>query len=512
MKRQILRLILGDQLNIKHSWFDRVDDSVVYVMMEVMSEQTYVVHHIQKTVSFLLAMRTFRDELLAKGHRVNYITLDDPENQQQFSSNLERIIESFGIERFEYQLPDEYRLDQELAQFARRLSIPSQVFDSEHFLTPRDFLAEFFAGKKTYLMETFYRKLRVKHQVLMEGDAPVGGAWNYDAENRNAYHGQDPIPPYPETRREVGELVEMLSKMKVKTIGEIQSEHFVWPLTRLEGLQWLAHFVQYRLANFGKFQDAMALGEPWLFHSRLSFLLNAKLLHPLEVIRAAEIAWKTRPTQIPLPAVEGFIRQILGWREFVRGVYWARMPEFAMENYFGHDRPLPPWYWTGKTRMRCLSSAIGQSLRLGYAHHIQRLMVTGNFALLAGIHPDEVDAWYLGIYVDAIEWVEMPNTRGMSQYADGGWVGSKPYVSGGNYISKMSNYCASCHYDSKDRTGPRACPFNSLYWHFHHRHRAVLERHPRIGMAYRTWDKMEEKQQKALLGKAEEYLANLSDL
>jgi deoxyribodipyrimidine photolyase-related protein len=310
----------------------------------------------------------------------------------------------------------------------------------------------------------------------------------------------------------VEDLVEMLARQGVQTMGEINPAAFEWPVTREEGLAWLAHFVQYRLQDFGKYQDAMAMGEPWLFHSRLSFLLNVKLLHPLEVIRAAEAAWRAEPAKYGLAGVEGFIRQILGWREFVRGVYWARMPEFALENHLGHDRALPSWYWTGKTRMRCLSSAIGQSLRHGYAHHIQRLMVTGNFALLAGVHPDAVDEWYLGIYVDAIEWVEMPNTRGMSQYADGGWVGSKPYVSGGNYLSKMSNYCSSCHYDCKDRTGPRACPFNSLYWEFHHRHRAILEGHPRIGMAYRTWDKMPEATRKAILEKAAQLLAEIETL
>ena len=274
----------------------------------------------------------------------------------------------------------------------------------------------------------------------------------------------------------------------------------------------MKEFIDFRLPWFGTFQDALTDADDFMFHSKLSFALNTKMLHPLEVIRAVEKAYFEDSEKISLNQAEGFIRQILGWREYMRGIYWLKMPEYANLNFFNHERKLPDWFWTGETKMNCMSKAIGQSLRHAYAHHIQRLMVTGNFALLAGIHPDEVDSWYLGIYIDAIEWVEITNTRGMSQFADGGIVGTKPYVSSANYFDKMGNYCQSCYYDKKEKTGEKACPFNSLYWHFYERHRDKLEKNPRIGMMYRTWDKMDKEKKQEILEKGEKILNNIENI
>ncbi|SEF84223.1 cryptochrome/photolyase family protein [Algoriphagus boritolerans] len=505
-----LRLILGDQLNIRHSWFQEVDDAVTFLMMEMRQETDYVPHHIQKVVGFFLAMRNFAEELKSLGHRILYFTLDDPENRQNLSDQLSFLISTQGYDRFEFQLPDEYRLDQILQQSCEKLPIPSSAIDSEHFLTTREFLKEFFKGKKTYLMESFYREMRRKYNILMDGKEPLTGQWNYDHDNRSALKDQKMLKKALIRPKDVSEIVEMLEKSGVKTIGNIDAKRFPWPTSREESLEILNYFCENLLTHFGTYQDALTTWDPYLFHSRLSFSLNTKMISPLEVVQTAEKHWYVHQNQISIAQVEGFIRQIIGWREYMRGVYWAKMPEFGEMNFFGHNRKLPEWFWTGKTKMNCLSQAIGQSLDLAYAHHIQRLMVTGNFALLAGIDPDEVDQWYLGIYIDAIEWVEITNTRGMSQFADGGIVGTKPYVSSANYIKKQGNYCSNCAYDSNKKTGHGACPFNSLYWHFYDRNRDKLEKNPRIGMAYRTWEKLENRQE--ILDQAEMYLNQLNDL
>jgi len=505
-----LRLILGDQLNGQHSWFTSPDPEVSYLMMEMRQETDYVKHHIQKVVGFFLAMRHFAKELRLLGHRVHYLTLDDPTNTQSLTAQLQLLIEKEGIEKFEYQLPDEFRLDQLLQSTCASLGIPCQAVDTEHFLTSREFLNDFFKGKKTFLMETFYREMRKKYQVLMDGKEPVTGQWNYDQENRQSLKDKSLLKKAYTHPKQVSELCAMLEKSGVKTIGNIDVEQFPWPTSRQESLEVLSYFCEELLEHFGAYQDALTTWDPFLFHSRLSFSLNSKMLSPLEVIQTVEAYWRDHQEAIGLAQVEGFIRQILGWREYMRGIYWAKMPEFAQLNFFGHERKLPDWFWTGKTKMNCLHQSITQSLDLAYAHHIQRLMVTGNFALLAGIHPDEVDQWYLGIYIDAIEWVEITNTRGMSQFADGGIVGTKPYVSSANYIKKQGNYCSSCAYQADKKTGEGACPFNSLYWHFHARNRELLEKNPRIGMVYRTWDKMGNQQE--LIDQAEHYLERIDEL
>lgn len=512
MKMKTLRLILGDQLNSQHSWFDTVNQDITYVMMEMRQETDYVTHHIQKIVGFFMAMRQFAEELKQKGHQVAYITLDDEINTQSLPQNLLWLIQELDIEQFEYLLPDEYRLDLQLKNFCQNLAIPSKAFDSEHFLSQRDELATFFKGKKTFLMENFYRMMRKKYNVLMDGNEPTSGQWNFDADNRKKLpKDHRPVEPLVFSKN-VEDIVKLLSQSGVSFIGNIDAKNFLWPTTRQESLALLAFFLENCLPQFGTYEDAMHPSYWSIYHSRLSFSLNLKLLHPLEVIQKSVEYWEQHQDTITIAQIEGFVRQILGWREYMRGIYWAKMPEFAQMNFFGHDRKLPSWFWNGQTKMACLRHAITQSLDYAYAHHIQRLMLTGNFMLLVGIHPDEADAWYLGIYIDAIEWVEITNTRGMSQYADGGIIGSKPYVGSANYIDKMSHYCGNCFYDKNKKTGDKACPFNSLYWHFFERNRNLLEKNPRIGMSYVTLNKMAQNQRQELLKQADFYLEHIEKL
>ena len=506
-----VRLVLGDQLNHKHSWFERTDDTVLYVLMEVRQETDYVRHHVQKVLAFFGAMRRFRDWLEEEGHRVRYFALDDEDNTQSLPDNLQLVLDEQEAEVFGYLLPDEFRLDEQLHTFGESLKQEVVIADTEHFLCSRDEVGSFF-GEKSWLMERFYREMRKKHDVLMEDGEPAGGEWNYDAENREAYDGEVEVPEPLAFDHDLSDLAKLLDEAGVETLGNVDASKVHWPLSREEALAQLDWFVEKALPHFGTYQDALEKGEWSMFHSRLSFALNVKLLDPLEVVQAVEEAWEQDGDRYALNHVEGFIRQIIGWREYMRGVYWAEMPGYAEKNFFGYDRKLPEWFWTGKTKMACLSDCIGQSLDRAYAHHIQRLMVTGNFALLAGIDPAEVDAWYLGIYIDAIEWVELPNTRGMSQYADGGLVGSKPYVSSANYINKMGNYCKNCSYSHTVKVGEGACPFNVLYWHFYDRHREQLSGNPRIGMMYRTWDRMGEEKQERIRKQAEGYLDRIEEL
>ncbi len=498
-----LRLILGDQLNPNHSWFQEINEDVTYLMMEVRSETNYVRHHIQKVTGFFVAMRAFSKVLENEGHRVVYLKLDDKNNASTISENVKRLIQEKGFGRFEYQLPDEYRLDRELAALKGELAIPVEAVDTEHFLSDRKAVERLFEGKKTYLLETFYRHMRRRYHILMEedGDNPLTGRWNYDQENRKKLPEDLPIPEKLSFRRDVSDIVAMIREAGVQTIGRIDPETFDWPITREESLELLHHFAQVRLMYFGAYQDAMTDRDWLLFHSRLSFAMNTKMLHPLEVVNTCLDYWK-RSDDIGMAQIEGFVRQIIGWREFMRGIYWAKMPDYASLNYFGHEADLPDFFWTGDTRMKCLNHAINQSLDHAYAHHIQRLMVTGNFALLLGVEPSQVDAWYLGIYMDAIEWVELTNTRGMSQFADGGIVGTKPYVASANYMHKMGDYCGKCPYDRKAKVGEKACPFNSLYWDFYERHRDKLGNNFRVGMMYRTWDRRDEDEKEQILERA----------
>ncbi len=507
----VLRLILGDQLNRRHSWFAETRADVVYVFMEVRQETDYVLHHAQKILAIFSAMRQFAEELNQAGHRVDYCRIGDADNRHSFPANLDKLIARYQATGLHWQQADEWRLDRQLHEYATSLPIPATAVDTEHFHTARDEAGRLFQGKSRWLMEHFYRAMRIKHGVLLDGQGkPVGGQWNYDVENRKAWPGTPPPPPDRRPTHDCRALWDEIQAAGVRSFGNPQAETLRWPVSREEALAQLNDFIEYSLPCFGLFQDAISTQEPRLFHSLLSFALNVKLLSPQEVVAAAESAYFAG--QAPLAAVEGFIRQILGWREYVRGVYWAKMPGYAMSNYFQAERPLPAWYWTGKTQMRCLAHAIGQSLDMAYAHHIQRLMLTGNFALLAGLSPHALHEWYLGIYIDAFEWVELPNTLGMSQFADGGFMATKPYVSTAAYINRMGDSCRGCRYDRKARVGERACPFNALYWDFYRRHASLLEKNPRIGMAYRQLAKMTGAELTGIQTQAEFWLGRLDEL
>jgi len=510
---KVIRLILGDQLNPAHSWFSQVDPEVVYLMAELHQEATYARHHAQKILGFFAAMRRFSEALQQKGHTVHYVTITQPESRLSFKELLRSLCETYKPQEVAYMQPDEFRLNSELSGLNELLTVPVSCVDTEHFITSRTYLATQFGAKKRYLMETFYRKLRKEHKVLLDASGgPVGGQWNYDASNRKPWNGQPPLPEPFLLHYNVSDIWEEVKSAGIPALGEPMAGDFGWPLNYTDARAVLEDFINRLLPHFGDFQDAMVRDTWSLWHSRLSFAMNLKMIHPLEVIHAVENAYIKDPERYPLASVEGFIRQILGWREYMRGIYWAEMPAYASLNYLNNTRPLPHWYWTGETQMECLKQAVGQTLKYAYAHHIQRLMVTGAFGLLAGVHPDEMDAWYLGVYIDAIEWVEITNTRGMSQFADGGIVGTKPYVGSANYMGKMSDSCKKCRYNPKERIGDNACPWNALYWNFYLEKREQLQRNPRIGMVYRTLDRMPEEEIEAIRTKAAALIAQINQL
>lgn len=506
-----LRLILGDQLNPGHSWFTHVRPDVVYTLMEIRQETDYVLHHAQKILGIFAGMRHFAQRLRDAGHLIRYFAIDAPDNTHSITGNLDVLINALHITRFEYQAPDEYRLDQQLAHHANQLAIATEMHDSEHFYTTRHEAAALFKGRKQWLMEHFYRQMRTKHRVLLNTQGkPEGGQWNYDHDNRKPWHGDPREPEDIRVVRDHSALWQTIVEAGVKSFGNPQVHRYTWPLHREEALEQLDIFISHRLAHFGDFQDAMSQHAWRLFHALISFALNTKMLSPREVVQKTEAAY--RAGEVPLTAAEGFIRQILGWREYVRGVYWANMPGYTAHNVFQHTRPLPAWFWTGETGMNCLSHAIGQSLEHAYAHHIQRLMVIGNFGLLAGLSPFALHEWYLGIYIDAFEWVEAPNTLGMSQFADGGLLATKPYVSSAAYIDRMGDYCKSCQYQRKERIGKQACPFNALYWDFFARHRDTLGKQPRLAITYRNLDRMDAKTLAQISAQAASHLANIESL
>jgi deoxyribodipyrimidine photolyase-related protein len=506
-----LRLLLGDQLDPRHPWFGDTSPDVLYVLMEVRQETDYVLHHAQKVLAIFAAMRRFAERLREAGHRVVYLRIDDPENRPSLTENLDRLVALHGATAFEYQAPDEWRLDRQLAEHAARMAIPVRCVDSGHFLEERNAVATFFGSRRRWTMELFYRHMRQRHGVLLEPDgSPLGGRWNFDAENRKPWRGTPAEPPDLRPVHDHRALWSTIQGAGVRTFGAPSAEAFRWPLDRDEALAQLEAFIEHALPHFGDYQDALSSRATRLFHSLLSFALNVKMLSPREVIARVEAAG--RDGHAPLSAVEGFIRQILGWREYVRGVYWARMPGYVDSNAFGHARPLPAWFWTGETCMACVRSAITQSLQHAHAHHIQRLMVIGNFALLAGLDPQDLHRWYLGIYIDAFEWVELPNTLGMSQFADGGLLATKPYVSSAAYLHRMGDHCGQCQYLREAPTGPRACPFNALYWNFLARNTALLGRNPRLAMPYRQLARMPAARREALAQHAAQVLADLDAL
>ncbi len=503
-----LRLLLGDQLNAEHSWFTQVDPDCTYLMAELKQETNYVTHHIQKVVAFFSSMRSFSESLTDQGHSVTYLKINDANNPHDLKELILQHVEITAAEKFEYLLPDEYRLDQQLKDITSSLSIPSESFDTQHFFTNRDTLEEFFKGKKQLIMEPFYRMMRKEHNIMMNNGEPEGGKWNYDQSNRKKWKGNPSIPPIFDLKKDVSSLYQEIQQAGIKTIGTLDPFSFNWPTSREESLKVLRYFNKNLLPHFGDFQDALHTDQKFLFHSRLSFAMNSKMLSPGEVIKQVIKHYNAHKEAIDISQVEGFVRQILGWREYMRGIYWKEMPSYKTKNVLENKNPLPEFYWTGDTKMNCLSHAVKQSLEEAYAHHIQRLMITGNYALLTQTDPDEVDRWYLGIYIDAIEWVEITNTRGMSQFADGGIVATKPYVSSANYINKMSNYCEGCTYDHSMKTGETACPFNSLYWNFLDAKKDHFSNNPRMGMMLSLLAKKDPKEMEEIKKRARQIIEN----
>ncbi|WP_135448051.1 cryptochrome/photolyase family protein [Tabrizicola caldifontis] len=498
-----LVLVLGDQLSPAMSALRAADRGRdVVVMAEVMGEGTSVPHHPQKIALILAAMRKFAVVLRADGWQVAYCRLDDPANSQTIQGELLRRAAEHGASEVLTTMPGEWRLVRALED----LPLPVRLVEDDRFLCSQAEFAAWAKGRRQLRMEWFYREMRRRTGLLMVGDRPAGGKWNYDHDNRKPAEA-DLLRPRPRDFAPdpvVAEVLDLVEK-RFSHFGRLRP--FRWATDRPGALQALAEFVTGRLPRFGEEQDAMLEGEPFLSHSLLSPYLNLGLLTPMEVCRAVEDEWKAG--RVPIAAAEGFIRQIIGWREYVRGIWGLQGPAYLQGNALGHDRPLPAVYWGGETRMSCMAAAIGQTRDLAYAHHIQRLMVTGNFALLAGVDPAAVHEWYLSVYIDAFEWVEAPNTLGMSQFADGGLLGSKPYVSSGAYIDRMSDHCRACHYRVKDKTGERACPFNPLYWHFLTRHRDRFRSNPRMAQMYRVWDGMEAGHRQKVLEDAESLLRRL---
>jgi len=506
-----LRLIFGDQLNIKHSWFKNTNDDVLYCMFEMRQETDYVKHHIQKVIGFFAAMRQFSQDLKSNGHNVIYFKINDEENTQSLTENLSKLIEQHTIECFEYIHPDEYRLDKQLKTFCKDQDIKTETISAEHFYTERDDLKHFFKGKKQYLMENFYRDMRKKHDILMVADQPEGGKWNFDKSNRNKWKGDVEIPSYKLFKNKVETVVSDIEKASIEIFGKFETTTFSYPISRSQALDQLKYFCEHLLIHFGDYQDAMHTEEEYLFHSRLSFAMNLKLISPKDIVKTVMNYYRKHGDGIDISQVEGFVRQIIGWREYMRGMYWAFMPEYKNLNVLENNNKLPDFFWTGNTKMNCLKHTINNSLDNGYAHHIQRLMITGNYALLTQTNPDEVDAWYLGIYVDAVEWVQLPNTRGMSQFADGGKIATKPYVSSSSYINKMSNYCYACQYNRNKKVEDNACPFNSLYWNFLDEKREQLGNNYRMGMMYSLLDKMDKQDLQNIKNKAQNIIAHQDD-
>jgi deoxyribodipyrimidine photolyase-related protein len=501
-------MVLGDQLSRGLSSLSDLDPAHdVVLMAEVRDECTYVRHHKQKIVLVLSAMRHFAAALRAEGVRVAYVTLDDPANTQSLRGEFLRAVARFAPAEAVVTEAAEFRLTEDMRHWHELAGIAVDIRDDLRFLCRRQEFFTWARGKSQLRMEFFYRDMRRRTGLLMEGDAPTGGKWNYDPENRKALPNKTAVPQAPRFAPDA------VTQEVMALVGREFGDHFgaldgfAWPVTADDAQAALRAFIRQRLPFFGDWQDAMKSGEWSLFHALISTSLNAGLLDPREICDAAAAAYAKG--HVPLNAAEGFIRQIIGWREFIRGIYWLHMPGYGARNALGANRALPAFYWSGATRMNCLHQVITDTAANAYAHHIQRLMITGNFALLAGLHPDAVDEWYMIVYADAYEWVEMPNTRGMALFADGGVVGSKPYAASGAYINRMSDYCGRCAYDVKDAVGENACPFNYLYWDFMARHHARLGGNNRLAMPMRTLEKMDPARVAAMRQNAKIFLDEL---
>jgi deoxyribodipyrimidine photolyase-related protein len=505
-----LRFILGDQLSHRISALEGADpETDVILMVEVDAEARSVRHH-KKKISFILsAMRAFGDELSARGFIVDYVKLDDVDNSGDFTGELMRALERHKPDHVVLTEASEWRVLEMQRLWLETCDVPIRLLPDNRFICDRPRFVAWAAGRKSLVMEYFYRDMRRLTGLLMDGDQPAGGRWNFDAENRRPAKPDlfmaTPLQFPPSARTQ-----EVLSLVDARFSDHFGDNAPFWfATTAKEAEQARDHFLAHNLPQFGLTQDAMLSGQPFMNHAVLALYLNVGLLDPLDLCRRAEQEWICG--RAPLEAVEGFIRQIIGWREFARGIYWLNMPGYTKLNHFGASRPLPSFYWSGETKMACMRSAIGQTKTHAYAHHIQRLMVTGNFALLAGLDPHEVHEWYLSVYADAFEWVEAPNTIGMALFADGGILATKPYAASGAYIHKMGDYCATCIYDPAVKSGPNACPFNPLYWDFIGRHEDQLGRNPRMGPVYAAWRKMDGARKAQIGQDTEQILAALSD-
>lgn len=505
-------LILGDQLTHDLASLRVLDPKVDrLIMAEVRDEATYVKHHKQKIALLFSAMRHFAQELRDAGWQVDYYEYNSQGNFKSLFDVVAHYAKEYSAERLVLTQCGEYRLQNAMdREWSKALNIPVEVYGDDRFIATTKEFADWADGRKQLRMEYFYREMRRKTGYLMKDGEPEGGQWNYDADNRKKWDGKTPFPNPPTFERDD------IDREVIKLVEENFDDHpgsleeFHWATTRAQASTALGFFIQHCLTNFGDFQDAMVRGEKALFHSLLSPYLNCGLLTAKQVCDAAQRAWEE--DRAPLNAVEGFIRQIIGWREYVRGIYWLHMPRYAKQNTLKNKRSLPRYYWDGDTKMACMSDCFKNTFDHAYAHHIQRLMVTGNFALLTGIKPEEICDWYLAVYADAYDWVELPNTLGMVMHADGGYLGSKPYAASGNYIHKMSDYCSQCHYSVKTQVEEDSCPFNSLYWHFIDRHRDDFKNNHRMGLIYRTLDKMKDDKKDRIIARADDLLSRLDDL
>ncbi len=502
-----LILVLGDQLELNASAFDGFDNAQDAVWMaEAQDESNHVWSSKQRIALFLSAMRHFAQALSQAGRPLHYHRLDHPGPTAALKSlgaKLNADLQTLKPEQVVMTAPGDWRVFQQLKAVVESTGLTLQVCEDRHFFTTVKEFAAHAEGRKSLRLEYFYRDLRKRHQVLMDGDQPAGGQWNFDADNRESFGPQGPglVPPRATFDPDATtlEVIALVNTRFADHPGTLDS--FAWPVTREQALHALTRFVDERLALFGRYEDALWPGEPWLYHSHLSSAMNLKLLSAREVVQAAEDAY--RSGQVPLQSAEGFIRQILGWREYVRGIYWTQMPGYVALNALDAQEKLPDWFWNGQTDMACLRDAIKQTLAHGYAHHIQRLMVTGLYTLLLGVRPQQVHEWYLSVYVDAVEWVELPNTLGMSQYGDGGLMASKPYVATGKYIQRMGGPCKNCRYDPALREGEKACPYTTLYWDFLMRHEPMLAKNARMALQVKNVARMTDSQKQAVVQRAD---------
>ena len=503
-----LVVVLGDQLTATLPALRAADPATSVVLMaEVMAEATHVRHHKKKIAFLFSAMRHFAAALREEGWRVDYVRLDDDGNTGSLGGEVRRAVTRHDLSQIVVTHPGEWRVLEDMRGWAADGAVKVDILDDERFICPLPDFAAWAEGRKQWRMEFFYRDMRRRTGLLMDGDQPVGGKWNFDSENRKPAGAGlvFPEPPHFKPDAITRDVLALVGDRFGEHFGEL--EPFWFAVTAADAERAFNQFLRHSLPKYGDYQDAMLRESRFLFHAVIGVYMNAGLLDPLTVCRAAEAEYLAG--RAPLNAVEGFIRQIIGWREYVRGIYWLNMPGYANENALGATRDLPAFYWTGETDMACLKACVRQTAEEAYAHHIQRLMVTGNFALLAGIDPRHVQEWYLSVYIDAYEWVELPNTLGMSQFADGGKLASKPYAASGNYIHKMSDYCRGCAYDVAEKTGEAACPFNYLYWDFLERNRGLLGGNVRLAQSYRTYDKLADTRKEAITASSRAFLARL---